>query len=118
MRYLDKRVERICDELYRLRIVQRIPLTDLICKKGTYIRPEAADAATPPWTSFDSRTMHWYGPDEHYWFRTEFTVPKALNGKAMWLNVRTQIEGDDGKNPQFLPVCEQRARAGHGHESP
>ena len=102
MRYLAKRVERICDELYRLRIVQRIPLTDLICKKGTYIRPEAADAATPPWTSFDSRTMHWYGPDEHYWFRTEFTVPKALNGKAMWLNVRTQIEGDDGKNPQFL----------------
>lgn len=65
MRYLAKRVERICDELYRLRIVQRIPLTDLICKKGTYIRPEAADAATPPWTSFDSRTMHWYGPDEH-----------------------------------------------------
>ena len=102
MRYLDKRVERICDELYRLRIVQRIPLTDLICKKGTYIRPEAADAATPPWTSFDSRSMHWYGPDEHYWFRTEFTVPKALDGKAMWLNVRTQIEGDDGKNPQFL----------------
>ena len=51
MRYLAKRVERICDELYRLRIVQRIPLTDLICKKGTYIRPEAADAATPPWAS-------------------------------------------------------------------
>ena len=101
MRYLAKRVERICDELYRLRIVQRIPLTDLICKKGTYIRPEAADAAAPPWTSFDSRTMHWYGPDEHYWFRTEFTVPKALNGKAMWLNVRTQIEGDDGKTRSF-----------------
>ena len=40
MRYLAKRVERICDELYRLRIVQRIPLTDLICKKGTYIAPK------------------------------------------------------------------------------
>ena len=119
MRYLAKRVERICDELYRLRIVQRIPLTDLICKKGTYIRPEAADAATPPWTSFDSRTMHWYGPDEHYWFRTEFTVPKALNGKAMWLNVRTQIEGGTtAKTPAVFAVCEQRARAGHGHESP
>ena len=33
--------ERICDELYRLRIVQRIPLTNLICKKGTYIRPNS-----------------------------------------------------------------------------
>ena len=89
MRYLDKRVERICDELYRLRIVQRIPLTDLICKKGTYIRPEAADAATPPWTSFDSRTMHWYGPDEHYWFRTEFTVPKAL---IKWRDCTTNLQ--------------------------
>ena len=55
MRYLDKRVERICDELYRLRIVQRIPLTDLICKKGTYIRPEAADAATPTSTIGSAR---------------------------------------------------------------
>ena len=47
MRYLAKRVERICDELYRLRIVQRIPLTDLICKKGTYIRPKQQMPATP-----------------------------------------------------------------------
>lgn len=62
MRYLAKRVERICDELYRLRIVQRIPLTDLICKKGTYIRPEAADAATPPWTPFDSRSRFFRRP--------------------------------------------------------
>ncbi len=28
MRYLDKRVERICDELYRLRIVQRMEWTE------------------------------------------------------------------------------------------
>jgi alpha-mannosidase len=47
--------------------------------------------------------MHWYGPDEHYWFRTDFTVPEKLNKKTMWLNVKTQIEEwDDGKNPQFL----------------
>ena len=41
MRYLAKRVERICDELYRLRIVQRIPLTDLICKKGHVYPPRS-----------------------------------------------------------------------------
>lgn len=28
MRYLAKRVERICDELYRLRIVQRMEWTE------------------------------------------------------------------------------------------
>jgi len=47
--------------------------------------------------------MHWYGPDKHYWFRVDFTVPESLNNKPMWLKVRTQIdEWDDAKNPQFL----------------
>ena len=47
--------------------------------------------------------MHWYGPDGHYWFRTEYTVPECEDGKSLWLILHTQIdEWDDGKNPQFL----------------
>ena len=52
---------------------------------------------------FDSQTMHSYGKDRHYWFRTIFTVPQELDGKPLWMHVRTQIdEWDDAKNPQFL----------------
>ncbi len=47
--------------------------------------------------------MHWYGKDRHYWFKAVYRVPQELDGKRMWMHVRTQIdEWDDAKNPQFL----------------
>ncbi|HIS31481.1 MAG TPA: alpha-mannosidase [Candidatus Limivivens intestinipullorum] len=100
---LDKRVHVICNELDKLTVKQKLPLQNWIYKKGTFFRPEEADAASEPWENFDSHTMHWYGPDAHYWFRCRFTVPEAMAGKSMWVHVQTQIdEWDDGKNPQFL----------------
>lgn len=103
MKYIDKRIGVICDQLKKLAIVQKIPIENLIYKKGNYINPEDVDAAEEKFQPFDSKTMHWYGPDKHYWFRVDFTVPESLNNKPMWLKVRTQIdEWDDAKNPQFL----------------
>jgi alpha-mannosidase len=103
MVFLDKRIRVICDELKKLSIVQKVPVEDWKYKKGNFIVPADADAATDEWKQFDCRSMHWYGPDEHYWFRGAFTVTEDMAGKAVWMNVRTQIdEWDDGKNPQFL----------------
>lgn len=103
MDFLDKRIKVICNELKKLSIVKKVPVNDWSYKKGNYIYPEDAQAAEMPWENFDSKTMHWYGPDEHYWFKTIFTVPDELDGKAIWLHIKTQIdEWDDGKNPQFL----------------
>ena len=103
MDFLDKRISVICDELKKLSIVQKVSVDDWKYKKGNYILPKDVDASLEEWNTFDCKTMHWYGPDEHYWFRGEFTVPEKFEGKALWLNVRTQIdEWDDGKNPQFL----------------
>ena len=103
MEFLDKRIRVICDELKKLSVVQKVSVDDWKYKKGNYIFPQDVDASEVEWNTFDCKTMHWYGPDEHYWFRGEFTVPQSMNGKAVWMNVRTQIdEWDDGKNPQFL----------------
>ena len=103
MELLDKRINVICEQLKKLSVVQKYSVDNWSYKKGNYIHPEDADKSEKEWQSFDSRTMHWYGPDEHYWFRAEFTVPDCFEGKPMWMNVRTQIdEWDDGKNPQFL----------------
>ncbi len=103
MDFIDKRINVICDELKKLSVVQKIPADNWEYKKGNYVHPEDVLASEEPWREFDSKSMHWYGPDEHYWFRTTFTVPESLAGKAMWMNVKTQIdEWDDGKNPQFL----------------
>lgn len=103
MRFLDKRVNVICDELKKLQWKQNFPVTDWKYKEGNYIHPQDAEAAEAEWKDFDPKTMHWYGPDKHYWFKTVYTVPKELDGRNMWLHVATQIhEWDDAKNPQFL----------------
>lgn len=103
MQFLDKRVNVICNELKKLKVKQSFPVDNWKYKEGNYIRPEEAEADSIPWEDFDCQTMHWYGLDRHYWFKTTYQVPKELDGKRMWLHVKTQIdEWDDAKNPQFL----------------
>lgn len=103
MFYLDKRIQGICDELRKLSIRQRAPISGWMYKKGNFIHPEDARHDAAAFSPFDCRNMHWYGPDEHYWFYSDTTVPESFQGKPLWMHVCTQIdEWDDGKNPQFL----------------
>lgn len=103
MVFLDKRAQAICDELKKLSVRQRRTIDAWFYKKGNFIRPHDVEADETPFLPFDSRIMHWYGPDAHYWFKVDMTVPDSFDGRPLWLYVRTQIdEWDDGKNPQFL----------------
>lgn len=101
--FLDKRIQGICHELKKLSVRQKFETADWQYKAGSFLRPEQADADAAPWEPFDCRTMHWYGPDRHWWFRAEVTVPQQMEGRPLWMHVCTQIdEWDDAKNPQFL----------------
>ena len=103
MWFIDKRIQVICDELKRLTIVKASPIENISYKKGRYFYPSEAEKSEVPWEEFCPKTMKWYGPDGHYWFKADYTVPGEWNEKALRLHVKTQIEEwDDGKNPQFL----------------
>ena len=103
MYFLDKRAKVICEELKKLKVKQKFTIGQWKYKEGNYIHPADAQAAEGAWEDFDCQHMHWYGKDRHYWFKTVYKVPEELDGKRMWLHVRTQIdEWDDAKNPQFL----------------
>lgn len=103
MRFIEDRISVICNELKELAFVKKEPVNGVVYKKGLYFYPHEADESAEPWEEFDSKTMHWYGPDEHYWFRAEYTVPKSMDGKTLYLNVATQVDHwDYAKNPQFL----------------
>lgn len=103
MIFARERAEVIANKLKKLMVVRKFQLDDWKVKEGFFLRPEEADRAEEDWETFDSRLMHWHGPDRHYWFRTVFTVPEEYDGKGLWLRIRTQIEEwDDAKNPQFL----------------
>ena len=98
MYFIDKRIQVICDNLNKLRIRNVRPITDWQYKKGFFLYPSQAEVEGDSWEAFDGKTMHWYGPDEHYWFRGSLTIPEDLADKSVWLKVRTQIEewDDDG----------------------
>ena len=103
MRFIEDRISVICNELKELAFVKKEPVKGVVYKKGLYFYPYEADQSAEPWEEFDSKTMHWYGPDEHYWFRAEYTVPKSMDGKTLYLKVATQVDHwDYAKNPQFL----------------
>ena len=76
MQFLDKRVKVICEELKKLRVKQTFAMDNWKYREGNFIRPEdaaACEEAEPGkevWEDFDCQTMHWYGKDRHYWFRT------------------------------------------------
>ena len=113
MHFLDKRVNVICEELKKLKIKQKFAIENWQYKEGNFLRPEDAKADAAAWTDFDCQKDHWYGKDRHYWFHTTYQVPQELDGKRMWLSVRTQIdEWDDAKNPQFLLFRSEERRVG------
>lgn len=125
MYFIDQRIQVICNQLSMLRFRDSRELPNWEYKYGQYFRPEEADANERPWEKFDCQNMHWYAgyagtdqfegkfqgqhtdfhgiPGDHYWFRSRITIPQDMDGKSVWLKIRTQIEEwDDGKNPQFL----------------
>lgn len=103
MRFIDKRVSVICKELKELTCVKKEAIKDIKYKKGLFFTPGEADDSKEPWEKYDTSTMHWYGPDKHYWFRTVYTVPEEMDGKTLYVKAATQVDHwDYAKNPQFL----------------
>ncbi len=103
MKFLKDRVNVICMQLQKAITRQQINIKEWQKKDGCYVTPADADAGEASWETFDAETMRWYGKDSHYWFRTDVTIPESMDGKKIWLHVRTQLEEwDDGRNPQFL----------------
>ena len=103
MFFAKERIEVIAAQLKKFAVPQRAPLRNWQVKEGFWLTPAQAQAAEEPWRGFDPEHDHWYGPDRHYWFHTEFELPESFSGRPAWVLLRTQIEEwDDAKNPQFL----------------
>lgn len=103
MVFLDKRINGICDEMKKYAVRQRVPVEGIYYKEGNFLRPRDAEADGTPFAPFDSQRMHWYGPDRHYWFRAEITVPESFAGRSLWLHVRTRLTS--GTTPRTRSSC-------------
>ncbi len=103
MRFAKERAQIIADQLKFYSVEKTSFVDGWKVKEGCFITPEEAEVAEGEWRDFDNTKELWYGPDRHYWFRNDITIPSDMDGKEVWFLVRTQLEnGDDGRNPQFL----------------
>ncbi len=113
MKYIDRRIEMICRELKQLSVKQTSSLDFFEYKKGNFCHPTDVENTDVAWENFDSKTMHWHGPEQHYWFRTTYTVSKEMHHKPLWISIRTQTGAwDSSKNPQFLLFVNGEATQG------
>ncbi len=101
MYFAKERVNIITNELAGLTTVQSLPISGIRIKKGFYLTPAEADAAAAPYEPFGEGS-HWDGPDDHYWFTFDLTVPESFDGKPLWLYFCTQKTYWDAVNPQLL----------------
>ncbi len=102
MNLRQQRVLKIVEDLNKYTRLQGMPITGIKVKKAKVFTPAEADACEIPWQEFDSAKDVWTGPDTHYWFRAEITVPESFDGKALWVEAATQVRFWDAVNPQFL----------------
>ena len=65
MIFVKERLEVIAAQLKKFRIPQSFQLDSWKVKEGFWLRPEEVDADPAPFTDFDSKLMHWYGPARH-----------------------------------------------------
>ncbi|MDD3744843.1 MAG: hypothetical protein PHX54_14565, partial [Lentimicrobiaceae bacterium] len=86
MIFAKERIEVIVNQLKKQMYRNEFKIVQWQVKKGNYINPEAAENAPCEWKSFDSEKDHWYGPDEHYWFKAYVSVPETMSLEKLVLN--------------------------------
>ncbi len=113
MKFAKERAQVISGQLRKYAVEKTHKLWKWQMKAGCYIDVAEVDAATEPWKEFDNEKERWYGPDKHYWFRRNITIPEDMDGKAVWLCVHTALnDWDDGRNPQFLVFIDDKVVQG------
>ena len=105
-----RNVRTIIDVLKANRFSERTEIKNItykICeyKSGT-ILPDTSDFE--PYTS----DITWGTPDGHAWFHFTVTPEGNMKGKDITLNIRTDIDGWDANNPQFIAYVDGEIRQG------
>lgn len=98
----QERVEKICNDLKKLILIQNVELSNWKVKQGFFVNPQEAEASNIPWKNFDNKNDLWIGHDDYFWFSKEFEVPPSFDGKDLYFFALTQKTYWDAVNPQFL----------------
>lgn len=101
--YFDvERIEKILKDLGALTYNKRVRVENVYMKEGDFKDYQKAEASSEPWVKIGQYDV-WGDKYKRFWFKSEFTIPKELNGQYVVLELTTGKEGQwDAINPQFL----------------
>lgn len=99
--YTEEKIRTMCNVLKELTVEKLCDLTDFTYAPCGYTETDRPQTELP-YAPFMPDTLL-SGRDGHFWFHTEFTTPKAEEGKELYFQLLTGCEGEwDAKNPQGL----------------
>lgn len=99
--YTEEKIRTMCNVLKELTTEKLCDLTDFTYAPCGYTETDRPQTELP-YAPFAPDTLL-SGRDAHFWFHTEFTTPKAEEGKELYFQLLTGCEGEwDAKNPQGL----------------
>ncbi len=101
MYFITQRIDRILQELKQLTYSKLHKIDNIQMKMGYYHTIEDADKSDLPWINIKHNNL-WGGDDVHCWFKSEFIIPKDMDGETIVFKLETEVDGWDATNPQFL----------------
>ena len=97
--------------LERSYTIKSYPITEITYKDCGYksgsVLPDASD-----FKPFEKGMKWGFERDAHVWFSFKVDVPAELKGNEIKVCVRTQIEGWDAVNPQFIAYVDGKIKQG------
>ena len=99
--YTEEKIRTMCNVLKELTTEKLCDLTDFTYAPCGYTETDRPQTELP-YAPFAPDTLL-SGRDAHFWFHTEFTTPKAEEGKELYFQLLTGCEGEwDAQNPQGI----------------
>ncbi len=112
----EKHISQIISLLSRARVAETLPVEDIIYKKCGYKDGTHMPDVSAGFTGFGSGMRWGNAPDEHYWFRVRFDIPKKYSFCKLRLRCDTTPDrSNDGwnvYNPQFIVYKDGKALQG------
>ena len=106
-----RNIKAVLWHIQRNYVMESFPVEGITYKECPY-KSGSVLPSTDDFKPF-TKDMTWgYERDEHVWFHFNLEVPKHLRNREIKLVVKTQIDGWDAVNPQFIAYVDGRIKQG------
>ncbi len=111
MFFIEGRIKKILEELHRRTMEYSLPIHGIKWKECEYGELNLLEEKDSDWETYSDR-LTWGGRDKHSWFRFHVILPEEFIGSPVIIKIKTDREGWDATNPQFIAWVDKKLQHG------